>query len=231
MLKKNKHSSIAISSTPSLSVLSSSLFLPSSFLLMNLIFLLITALTLSGCSPKQQIKLAHVQGTIAWKQGDWNKAVFHFYEAENKAAESPDETIKSYTNFALASAYLMQGEDEAAAGKLQDIPETAPELVKASLFYQQGIIAFHSKNYAEATSLFRKSLELSGGDMDAKINYELSKKLSDTQREMQCQAPQQAAEDPESDLADSIILDIIRKREQNEWKKTQRESEPAINDY
>ena len=67
--------------------------------------------------------------------------------------------------------------------------------------------------------------------MAAKINYELSKKLSDTQREMQHQAPQQTSEDPEADLTDSIILDIIRKREQTEWKKTQRESEPAINDY
>ena len=125
-------------------------------------------------------------------RSDWNDAVLYFYEAESLAAELPDETIKPYTDFALASSYLMQGEDEAASGKLQNIPETAPDILRAHRFYQQGIIAFHTKDYAEA---------------------------------------QNATEDPEADLTDSIILDIIRKREQTEWKKTQRESEPAINDY
>lgn len=231
MLKRTRHPSAAGSPISSLSTLLSSLFLPSSFLLINFIFLLIAILTLSSCSPKQHIKLAHVKGTLAWKQGDWNNAVLYFYEAENLAAELPDEEIKHYTDFALASAYLMQGEDTAAAGKLCNIPETAPELLRAYRFYQQGIIAFRTKEYAEAVSLFRKSLELSGNDTAAKINYELSKKLSDTQREMQRQAPQHAAEDPEADLTDSVILDIIRKREQSEWKKTQSESEPAVNDY
>ena len=203
----------------------------SSFLSVSFIFLLMTMFVLSGCSAEQQTKIAHVKGTLAWMRSDWNDAVLYFYEAESLAAELSDETIKPYTDFALASSYLMQGEDEAASGKLQNGFETAPEILRAHRFYQQGIIAFHSKDYAEAAALFRKSLELSGRDTAAKINYELSKKLSDTQQEMQHQAPQQTSEDPEADLTDSIILDIIRKREQTEWKKTQRESEPAINDY
>lgn len=222
MLKKSRRPSAAISPI--------SLF-KSSFLSMSFIFLLMLIFALSGCSAEQQVKLAHVKGTLAWKQGDWNNAVLYFYEAENLAAEQPNQEINYYTDFALASSYLMQGEDKAAAEKLQDIPETAPELLRAYRFYQQGIIAFRAKDYAEAAALFRKSLELSGSDTAAKINYELSKKLSNTQREMQHQAPQHAAEDTESDLTDSIILDIIRKREQTEWEKTQRESEPAINDY
>lgn len=198
---------------------------------MSLIFLLMSMVALSGCSAEQQVKLAHVKGTLAWKRGDWNNAVLYFYEAENLAAEQPNQEINYYTDFALASSYLMQGEDKAAVEKLQDILETAPELLRAYRFYQQGIIAFRAKDYAEAAALFRKSLELSGSDTAAKINYELSKKLSNTQREMQRQAPQHAVEDTESDPTDSIILDIIRKREQTEWEKTQRESEPAINDY
>ena len=226
-IKRTRHSSAAGLPISSLS----SLFLPSSFLLINFIFLLTAALTISGCSAERQAKLAHVKGTLAWKQDDWNNAVLYFYEAENLAAELPDEEIKHYTDFALASAYLMQGEDAAAAGKFCNIPETAPELLRAYRFYQQGIIAFRAKEYAEAALLFRKSLELSGSDTAAKVNYELSKKLSETQREMQHQAPQYATEDTEADLTDSVILDIIRKREQSEWKKIQSESEPAVNDY
>lgn len=221
MLKKTRSPFIALSSSvvSSLSLLS----------LMSFIFLMMV--TLSGCNVEQQTKLAHVKGTLAWMRSDWSNAVLHFYEAESLAAELSDANIKPYADFALASTYLMQGEDEAAAGKLHNIPETASDILRAHRWYQEGIIAFHSKDYAEAAALFRKSLELSGGDTAAQINYELSKKLSDTQRDVQHQAPQNAAEDPESDLTDSIILDIIRKREQTEWKKTQRESEPAINDY
>ena len=222
MLKKTRLPSVS-TSLPSICL--------SSFLSASLILLLIAMLALPGCSPKQQITLAHIKGTLAWKQGDWNNAVLSFYEAENLSAEIHDTEMSSYTDFALASAYLMQEEDKAATEKLSNISETAPEILRAHRFYQQGIIAFHLKNYAEAAALFRKSLELSGTDITAKINYELSKKLSRRQRELQQQAPQHAAEAPESDLTDSIILDIIRKREQSEWKKTQCESEPAINDY
>ncbi|EEV21325.1 tetratricopeptide repeat protein [Treponema vincentii ATCC 35580] len=207
------------------------MFLSSSFLSIYLIFIPILVLSISGCSGEQQTKLAYIKGTLAWRQGNWNNAVLYFYEAESLAAELPDENMAQYTDSALASAYLMQGEDTAASRKLENISETAPDILRAHRFYQQGIIAFRAKEYAQAAALFRKSLELSGGDMAAKINYELSKKLSDTQREMQHQAPQNAAEDPESNLTDSIILDIIRKREQNEWEKMQHESEPAINDY
>ena len=93
---------------------------------MSFILLLMTMFVLSGCSAEQQTKIAHVKGTLAWMRSDWNDAVLYFYEAESLAAELPDDTIKPYTDFALASAYLMQGEDEAASGKLQNISETAP---------------------------------------------------------------------------------------------------------
>jgi hypothetical protein len=222
MLKKTRPPFVALLSLSSQPLLSL-------FLLMSFIFLMM--ISLLGCSVEQQTKLAHVKGTLAWMRSDWSNAVLHFYEAESLAAELPDAEIKLYTDFALASAYLMQGEDEAAAGKLRNIPETVPDILRAYRFYQEGTIAFRAKNYAEAAALFRKSLELSGSDTATQINYELSKKLSDTQRDVQHQAPQNAVEETESDITDSIILDIIRKREQTEWKKTQRESEPAINDY
>ena len=48
---------------------------------------------------------------------------------------------------------------------------------------------------------------------------------------MRYQAPQNIVEEEDFHAADSIILDIIRKREQAEWKKTQQEAEPSINDY
>ena len=136
-----------------------------------------------------------------------------------------------YVDFAFASSYIMQGEDKAAQGKLQHISDGSAEVLRSQGFYQQGIIAFREKKYADAAALFRKSLEVNSADRDAKINYELSKQLSDKQRDMQHQAPQNTSEEAEQNAADSIILDIIRKREQAEWKKTQQEADPAVNDY
>jgi len=195
------------------------------------LFVLLSLMLPLGCTIKQKIQIVQLKGFLAWKQGDWNNAVMHFSEAEDIAVSLSDTDIRHYTDFALASTYLMQGEDKAAAGKLRNISETAAEILGARRFYQQGIIAFRAKEYAEAAALFRKSLELAETDTDAKINYELSKRLCDTQRDIQHGAPQQAAEETSDFIEDSIILDIIRKREQSEWKKIRHETEPAINDY
>jgi len=124
-------------------------------------------LSISGCSGEQQTKLAYIKGTLAWRQGNWNNAVLYFYEAESLAAELPDENMAQYTDSALASAYLMQGEDTAASRKLENISETAPDILRAHRFYQQGIIAFRAKEYAQAAALFRKSLELNGAKSSA----------------------------------------------------------------
>lgn len=196
-----------------------------------LLCIVITAVLGAGCSVERRVQFAHLKGTLAWKQGDWNNAVLSFCEAEDTAAALSDSKTVPYIDFALASSYIMQGEDKAAQGKLQKISDDSREILRSQGFYQQGIIAFREKKYADAAALFRKSLELNGGDRDAKINYEISKKLSGKQQDMRYQAPQNIVEEEDSYAADSIILDIIRKREQAEWKKTQQEAEPSINDY
>lgn len=187
---------------------------------------------LAACSAERTVQLTHLRGVLAWKQQDWNEAVLYFFEAGECAAEMPQPEIKQYADFALASAYLMQGEHKAAQEKLDTIPETAAERLRSQRFYQQGVIAFQVKDYSGAAALFKKSLELCSTDIDAKINYELSKQFYAREAEARQGAPQAAAEYPQSDGGeDSIILDIIRKREQAEWKKMQYEAEPAINDY
>lgn len=206
-------------------------FIPALDVSIHICFVLFITLVTSGCSLELQSAFAHIKGYLAWKRTDWTSAVLYFYEAEDTAEKLPHKTFIYYTDFALASTYLMQGEEYAATEKLQNIPETAPERVRAYCFYQQGIIAFRSNNYAEAAALFRKSLELAENDMEAKINYELSKKLADRRQEIQHQALHIPTEGLEPDPADSIIFDIIRKRERTEWAQLQHESEPAINDY
>ena len=63
---------------------------------------------------ERRAQLAHLKGAVAWKQGDWNTAVMYFCEAEDLAALVSDPSVRNYTDFALASSYLMQGEQTAA---------------------------------------------------------------------------------------------------------------------
>lgn len=197
-----------------------------------LLFLLLPeVLTISGCSKELQGAYSHIKGYLAWKRSDWSDAVLYFYEAEETAETLQHKKLLCYTNFALASTYLMQGEDGAATEKIQHILETDSDIFPSYCFYQQGIIAFRSNNYADAAALFKKSLELSGDDMDTKINYELSKRLAERQQEIQSKNAQQPLESPEAELTDSIILNIVRKREHSKWTHLQHEVEPAVNDY
>lgn len=196
-----------------------------------LLCLLVATFIVSGCSLELHGTVAYTKGYLAWKRADLPAAVLHFYEAKDAIEKLPNKKLQIYTDFALASTYLMQGEDSAAAKKLQYISDEASEHVRAYCFYQRGIIAFRSNDYAEAASFFKKSLELSCDDIDAKINYELSKTLAKRQQEVQRKTLQSPPTDMEIDLTDSIIFDIIRKREHTEWAHLQHEVEPAVNDY
>ena len=199
---------------------------------MSVLLISILCSILICCSRERMIQAEHVQGTLAYKSGDWNKAVMHFFEAGEAAEQLSENEMRSYTDFALASSYLMQGEDKAASEKLRQASGSASDLLRSYCFYQKGIIAFREKDYMQAAALFKQSLELTGADQAAKINYELSKKMCSRQNENQYGAPQNTVEEsPAGHDEDSIILDIIRKREQAEWKKTQHETEPAVNDY
>ncbi len=183
-----------------------------------------------SCTPKQRMQITHVRGVLAAHRGDSNKAIVQFSSAEAQAQKMGDAQLAGYASFSLASVYLLQNEAEAASHKLSEIPENADIRLRALQWYQQGMIAFGRKDYAEAADCFKQSLMLYGADIDAKKNYELCRRLCVVQEET-AQKPVNAEAQADTNPQDEAVLQIIQKKEDTKWKNTPQEEKPAINDY
>lgn len=185
-----------------------------------------------SCTAKAHIQLTHLQGRLDCMRNDLDAATLHFFSAETAAKELHDPVLPPYAAFALGSVYLLQNEEHSALQKFEAAIQTGTDEIKAQSLYQKGIILFKKQDYSSAAALFKQTLELNGDDIDAKINYELSKKLCIRTQEAQQASPQHSTEQQETPPPeDTIILDIMKKRELMKWKKMQHNPQPAINDY
>ena len=202
------------------------------FKLLRRLAFVICVLTVASCTAKMRIRLAHLQGRLDCMRNDLDSATLHFFSAETATKELNDPMLQPYTAFALGSVYLLQNEENSALEKFETALQTGTDEIKAQGLYQKGIIAFKKQDYSTAASLFKQALTLNGSDIDAKINYELSKKLCIRTQEANQEPPHHSIEQKEPPAPeDSIILDIMKKRELMKWKQTQHDPQPVINDY
>ena len=124
----------------------------------------------------------------------------------------------------------MQNELEPAYDKLKMIEETEDTHLASSVFYQLGIISFKMGEYNDATQYFKKSLEKESDNIDAKINYELSKREIEEEKIRKARSTYLIEEN--SDQSYNTLIDIFKKREIEEWtEKNQSGEESQIFDY
>lgn len=184
-----------------------------------------------GCSKNDTAKLSVLSGYAAWQQNKWNTSIAEFLAAEKLGDELSDDEIKSYANYGISAAYLMQNEDTAASARLKKMNRIQDKKLQSAVFYQSGIISFKAKRYHEAAELFKKSLELVPGSIDAKINYELSKKYTakiNTSNECKTVNPFDTYND---EVFEKVITDLIKKKEQTTWHDAEQEQKPLPFDY
>ncbi|UTD12781.1 tetratricopeptide repeat protein [Treponema denticola] len=188
---------------------------------------------ISSCSKVDRARLNFLSGYIAWKQNDWNKAASNFFKSIDLSEELKDERIKDYSDFAIGSIYLMQNEDASALSRFEKINENTDKNLNSYIYYQKGIIAFKNHEYEKAVRLFKKSLELKPDSVDAKINFELSMRYQKKQKEKLPNSKSAAViEDKEADLSEKTILNLIRKKEKEQWQKKEQENkQPQAFDY
>ena len=188
---------------------------------------------ISSCSKLDRARLNFLSGYIAWKQNDWNKAASKFFKSIDLSEELKDERIKDYSDFAIGSIYLMQNEDASALSRFEAINENTDKNLDSYIYYQKGIIAFKNHEYEKAVRLFKKSLELKPDSVDAKINFELSMRYQKKQKEKLPNSKSAAViEDKEADLSEKTILNLIRKKEKEQWQKKEQENkQPQAFDY
>ncbi len=188
---------------------------------------------MSSCSKLDRARLNFLSGYIAWKQNDWNKAASKFFKSIDLSEEIEDVKLKDYSDFAIGSIYLMQNEDASALSRFEAINENADKNLDSYIYYQKGIIAFKNHEYENAIKFFKKSLELKPDSVDAKINFELSMRYQKKQKEKLPNSKSAAViEDKETDLSEKTILNLIRKKEKEQWQKKEQENkQPQAFDY
>ena len=188
---------------------------------------------ISSCSKLDVARLNFLSGYIAWKQNDWNKAASKFFKSIDLSEELKDEKIKDYSDFAIGSIYLMQNEDASALSRFEAINENTDKNLDSYIYYQKGIIAFKNHEYENAIKFFKKSLELKPNSVDAKINFELSMRYQKKEKEKLPNSKSAAViEDKEADLSEKTILNLIRKKEKEQWQKKEQENkQPQAFDY
>jgi len=188
---------------------------------------------ISSCSKLDVARLNFLSGYIAWKQNDWNKAASKFFKSIDLSEEIEDVKIKDYSDFAIGSIYLMQNEDASALSRFEAINENTDKNLDSYIYYQKGIIAFKNHEYENAVRLFKKSLELKPDSVDAKINFELSMRYQKKEKEKLPNSKSAAViENKEADLSEKTILNLIRKKEKEQWQKKEQENkQPQAFDY
>jgi len=171
-----------------------------------------------------------LKGWIAYKQKKWDEASIYFLNAQNIEISESSQVISPYVCYNIASVFLIKNDILAAAEKLKNIDDIEDAHLASSIYYQLGIVAFRQKRYNEAALCFKKSLEKECNNIDAKINYELSRKecKNETVRKIR----NTMLEDKQTEEAYNTLLNVLKKREGEEWsEKNQIKSEDFIYDY
>ncbi len=200
------------------------------FKFFKLIFPVLFIALFSTCNFKDVEKIEMLKGSFSWKQKNWKGAEEHFLHAKEIAQENADAAAMPYIYYAQSSTALMQNKIDLAIENLKQIENTEDAHLLSSVFYQLGIVSFMQKDYKYAMMCFKKSLEKESGNLDAKINYELSKKRLDL--EIIERARQTDVNAEETQEAYNTLLDIFKRKEVEEWKeKKQSPKEEALYDY
>ncbi len=185
----------------------------------NILFLcLISSAILSGCAKTWRGHLGILDGTLSWSRGDWSRAASAFLESEAFARASDDERLSDYAVFGLASTYLSQDEYDPALSRLASIKASSSAEVRASVWYQAGIIAYRRGEFDEAAHCFRESLKNGSAAIDAKINLELSERALSEEKSRSSPSSSAFSEQAQSDDGSAAIFNLVRKKEQDRWK-------------
>jgi len=181
-----------------------------------------------SCSNNKHMEV--LKGWIAYKQKNWDEASIYFLNAQNIDASESSQNISPFICYNIASIFLIKNDILAATEKLKNIDDIEDTHLASSIYYQLGIAAFREERYNDAALCFKKSLEKECDNIDAKINYELSRK--EIKNEAIRKIRSTMLEDKQTEEAYNTLLNILKKRDTEEWsEKNQIKTEDFIYDY
>ncbi|MCQ2613483.1 MAG: VWA domain-containing protein [Treponemataceae bacterium] len=171
---------------------------------------------------------------ILWHRGEYRKATEGFLELMEKSENGENSVLHQYAQFGLATSYLMQGESQAALSKYEEILGTASPEILFAANYNAGIIAFENGDFDYAAEYFKNALIADSSSIDAKVNYELSRRQGAGQgtgsESTAAESPKNAADS--SSVMENAIFSIIKESEKNRWNNTQQQdNSTSVIDY
>lgn len=186
---------------------------------------IVFAAMLTSCSGKVSNGAKILEGRLDYNRKDYQGAIANFLEAYESAKSTDDKTSQEYALFGLASTYLMQDENESAIKRFEQITPSAPENIRFSVYYNSGIIAHKNGDYAKAAKMFKNALEIDSTNINAKINLELSLEENAVQaRKSEQQLSPVTKEKEEVSPLESAIYSLLREKETEQWKNSQKDS-------
>ena len=136
--------------------------------------------------------------------------------------------VKDSTSFAaiydLASALYKQKDYEGAGSVLARREDAPPmDLDGAKYYFNAGDIALQKKDYATAMKVFKQTLLIDPGDLEAKENYIYAKKMLENQQQNQDQQDQNQNQDQNQDQQDQ--QDQQQNQDQNQNQQDQQQNQ------
>ncbi len=185
----------------------------------------VTLLVASCSAPGAYLTI--LQGNYAYERGGYQQATVDYLEAQKSGA------YPEWVAYDLGNVYHALGEPDGASEEWAKAEKAHDPQLVASTLFNEGVLDYELGRYREAYDRFRKVLELTPGDVDAKINLELSFSKMTTK-----EVPPRAGTQNEpiavkhANTQANQILDIIREKENGYFVPPPPEkSKPKVADW
>jgi len=183
------------------------------------IFLIILPLCLIQWHWFEPTARKNQQGIQAYQQKKYEEALNHFLSARGIKPNSA--FLKNNTATAL---YQMKKFRE-AMDEFATIAQENNTIPKSQLYYNIGNTAYRLQQFDQALDYFKKSILLNPDDMNAKKNYELTKKQM--QQQDQDQQPDQQEPQAQQPPPQNQMLQFLNQNEKDQMEKQKRKTNPA----
>lgn len=124
-------------------------------------------MALSACSGAGSY-LSVARGNYAYDRGSYQSATVEYLQAQ-KGGSFP-----AWVAYDLGNVYHALGEPDGASAEWAKAEKSSDTRVVAATLFNEGILDYELGRYREAYNRFRRVLEITPGDVDAKVNLELS---------------------------------------------------------
>ena len=111
------------------------------------------------------------KGQTYYNEKEFNKAI-EYYEKHLRVDSETDGA-----KFGIGASAYQLGEKEAALRIFKDLSSSSDSLLKSKAFFNVATLMHEKENWEESLSYLKKSIQLNPKNEDAKINYEILKKM------------------------------------------------------